>query len=87
MRRDKFDDMEKLADIPATWYPGLIGSCLKYSRILAVHPAPKFSGRRADISVKGCALVRWDDIILDICDEEKQVVLKARSSWVFSVSV
>jgi hypothetical protein len=55
--------------------------------ILTVHPAPKFSGRRTSIGVRNGALMRWDDIVLDIRDEEKQVEFEAKPNGVLSVSV
>ena len=76
-----------LTNIPTARYPGLFGACLKYSSVLTVHPAPKFSGRRADIGIGGGTLVGWNDIILDISDEEKHVVLEAKSDGVSSVTV
>lgn len=79
--------LKKLTDIPTTGYPGLFGASLKYSSILTVHPAPKFSGRCAGVGVRGRALVRWDDVVLDIGDKEKRILLRTRSNGVFSVSV
>jgi len=71
IRRDRFEGLEKLTNIPAAGYPGLFSARLKYSSIAAVHPAPKFSGRRAGVGVRDGTLVRWDDIVLDISDEKK----------------
>ena len=78
---------EKITDAPKTGYPGLFDARLKYSSILTVHPAPKFSGRRAGMGVRGGPLVCWDDIVLDIGDQEKHILLRTKSNGVFSVSV
>jgi len=52
--------------------------------MLTVHPAPKFAGRRVGIGVR---LVRWENIVLDVSDEEKYVGLETRSDGVLSVGV
>lgn len=71
LRRDRSEDPAKLTDIPTTGYPRLFDAHLKYSGILTVHPAPKFPGRRASIGVRNRALASRNDIVLNICDEEK----------------
>ena len=78
---------KKPTDPPTTGYPGLFSTCLKYSGFLTVHPAPKLSCRSAGGGVRRGALVRWDDIVLDICDKEKCILLRTASSRVFSVTV
>jgi len=55
--------------------------------MLTVHPTPKFAGRRVGIGVRSGALVRWEDIVLNVGDEEKYVGLETRSDRVLSVRV
>jgi len=86
LRRGRFEGLAELTNIPTAGYPGLFGARLKYSSIATIHPAPKFSGRRAGIGVRGGTLVCWDDIVLDIGDEKKKVALKTGSNGVLSVS-
>lgn len=63
--------LEKPTNIPTTRYHQLFGACLKNLGVLAVYPTPKFSGRRAGISIGGGALVCRNNIVLDISDKEK----------------
>jgi len=79
--------LKKLTDSPTTGYPGLFSASLKYSGILTVHPAPKLSCRSTGRGVRRGALVRWDDIVLYICDKEKCILLRTASDRVFSVTV
>jgi len=79
--------LKKLTDPPTTGYPRLFSARLKYSGIVAVHPAPKLSRRSAGGGVRGGALVCWDDIVLDICDKKKCILLRTTSNRVFSVTV
>lgn len=87
IRADKSEDLAKPTAIPTARYPGLFNARLKYSSTLTVHPAPKFSGRRAGIGVRGGALMRWDNIVLNIGDEEKQVALRTSFDGVCSEMV
>jgi hypothetical protein len=85
--RDSFRGFAQLTDIPKTGYATLFISHQKYSSIFTVHPAPEFSGRCTDIGVRGGSFVSRDNIIVDICDEEKQVAFETGSDGVLTGSM
>lgn len=60
---------------------------LKHSSVLAVHPASKLSGGRGGTGVRSGRFVSWDDVVLDIGDEEKKIMLKTRAGGVSTEKV
>jgi hypothetical protein len=86
-QREWFREPGKLTGIPTTGYCRLFIARLNYSSFVAVHPAPKFAGRRADISVAVGCFATGDNVVLDIGDEEKLVANRERSDRVLTEKV
>ena len=79
-----FKSQETLTNIPTARYSRLFIARLNYSSFVTVYPAPKFSGRRADIGVRVDGFVTRDNVVLDVGDEEKQVARRTRSNRVLT---
>jgi hypothetical protein len=87
LRGDSFESQEKPTNIPTAGYSRLFIARLNYSSFVTVYPAPKFSGRRADVGVRVDGFATRDNVVLDIGDEEKQVARRTRSDRVLTEKV
>ena len=85
--RGDFFDLSLLTDVPTAGYATLLIARQNHSSIFTVYPASEFSGRCVDMGFRGDGFVPWDDIVLDIGDEKKQVAFEPGSNGVFAEKI